>query len=392
MKIVHVCLCSSYNDDWSYQENCLPYYHKKLGHDVTVVTTPFVKDKTEDYQFFRTGEYLGTNGVKIIRLSLLISNKLKLSRKLRIYNGLYKTLQNERPGIIFVHGCQFMDIRHVARYAKENPNVRVFVDNHADFENSARNWLSKNILHRFVWQYCAQAIEPVTKIFWGVLPARVDFLVDFYKLPKEKVKLLVMGADDEKIAEAKDKGVVAGIRDQYKIGKDDFLIVTGGKIDKNKPQTLLLMEAIKSINNKKIKLIVFGSVIPEYEERFFSLLCDSIQYIGWIEAKEAYKYFNAAQLVVFPGLHSVFWEQAVGLGKPCIFRYIDGFNHIDLGGNCKFLYENSVTEIKRVISEIVDNEKVFAHMEKIAQDRGIEMFSYSKIAKKSIEMEQRIAI
>ena len=40
-------------------------------------------------------------------------------------------------------------------------------------------------------------INPYVNKFYGVLPARVDFLINEYKLPKNKVELLVMGADDD---------------------------------------------------------------------------------------------------------------------------------------------------------------------------------------------------
>jgi 1,2-diacylglycerol 3-alpha-glucosyltransferase len=385
MKIVHVCLCSSYNDGWSYQDNCLPYYHKQAGHDVTVITTPFTNDKkSTGYLFYKTGEYYDQNGVKIIRKPLRFSNKSKISFKLRLYIGLYDSLVAEQPDIIFVHGCQFLDIRYIVKYAKTNPAVKIYVDGHEDFGNSARNWLSKNVLHRIIWKHCAQLIEPYTTMFWGVLPARMDFLVNMYDLPKEKVGLLVMGAEDEKVEEAKDENLRNSIRAKFNINQDDFLIMSGGKIDQNKPQTLLLMEAVKNINIDNVKLIIFGSVIPQLEKKFKSLLGESVQYIGWIDSKETYKYFNAADLVVFPGLHSVFWEQVVGLGKPCVFRYMEGFTHIDLGGNCKFLYEDSVDEIVKKISEIVNNTNVFNNMKEIAHTKGMEVFSYKGIAKKSI--------
>ena len=29
-------------------------------------------------------------------------------------------------------------------------------------------------------------------------------------------------------------------------------------------------------------------------------------------------------------------EKAVGKGKPCVFKRISGFEHIDIGGNCLF--------------------------------------------------------
>jgi 1,2-diacylglycerol 3-alpha-glucosyltransferase len=387
MKIVHLCLCGAYNDGWNYQENCISYYHKRMGNDVTIITTPFLSStKSTDYEYFKTGEYYDENGIKIIRKELKFSKKSRLSMRFRLYIGLYDSLVDEKPDIIFVHGLQFLDIRFVVKYLKKNPNVRLYVDGHEDFRNSATNWISKHILHKIIWKYCAQLVAPYVIKFWGVTPARSDFLIEMYKLPREKVDLLVMGADDEKvkkISEGKSREI---IRLKYDVNENDFLIITGGKIDQKKPQTLLLMEAVKNINNKNVKLLVFGSVVPELKEKFDSLICESVIYVGWADSYQTYEYFNAGDLVVFPGLHSVFWEQVVGLGKPSIFKYIEGFTHVDLGGNCKFLYEDSINEISKLINEIINDNEVYQQMNYIARSRGIEAFSYKKIAQKSIEI------
>jgi len=229
-------------------------------------------------------------------------------------------------------------------------------------------------------------IEPYTTKFYGVLPARVDFLIDMYKLPKNKVELLVMGADDELVTAVHQEGVREAIREELGIVKDDFLIITGGKIDHNKTQTLLLMEAIKQINREDVKLIVFGSVTQDLKAAL-EKLCDGnlVRYIGWIQAEQSYKYFAAADLVVFPGLHSVFWEQVVGLGKPCLFRYMEGFTHVDLGGNCEFLYEDSAEEIQIKITAIVEDQNKYEEMKRIALTEGMKTFSYREIARKSVE-------
>ncbi len=265
--------------------------------------------------------------------------------------------------------------------------MRVYVDNHADLLNSARNFISKFFLHKIIWKHCATLIAPYTRKFYGVLPARVDFLQSIYKLPREKVELLVMGADDEKVNEVYTENVAQSIREKHGIKNDDFLIISGGKIDNNKLQTLLLMEAVNDINIPNLKLIVFGSVIPELKAKFNSLLSEKVKYIGWIPSDDTYKYFSASNLIVFPGLHSVYWEQAVGLGKPCVFRHMEGFTHIDLGGNCKFLYDDSVDEIKKVIFEIIDDYELYEQMVSIAMSKGMEVFSYNKIAQKSISKE-----
>ncbi|MGI6706538.1 MAG: glycosyltransferase family 4 protein [Clostridia bacterium] len=220
------------------------------------------------------------------------------------------------------------------------------------------------------------------------MPARVDFLKDVYKIPEEKVELLVMGADDEKVEEARNPNVRKEIREKYNIKPEDFLIMTGGKIDNAKKQTLLLMEAVKRIEMENVKLIVFGSVINDLKEEVNKLVDgDKVQYIGWINSEDSYKYFAAADLAVFPGRHSVFWEQVVGLGVPMVVKYWEGTTHIDLDGNCKFLYKDSVDEIKDIISEIINNKELYERMKSIATTKGMDRFSYSKIAQKSISQE-----
>lgn len=383
MKILHLCLACFYIDHYSYQENMLPKYHKQLGYDVEIIASLVTFDEDGHLTNLKKGsKYVNEYGIPVTRLDYAFPGML--SRNARRYVGTYDAINDSNPDLIFIHGCQFSDITAVLKYVEINPKTIVLVDNHADFSNSASNWLSKNVLHKIIWRHCAKSIEPYTTKFYGVLPARVDFLADIYKLPRNKIELLLMGADDELVNDAKQEHVRLSIREKHGIEKDDFLIITGGKIDENKTQTLLLMEAVKNIGRENVKLVIFGSVVPQLKPKITSQLCHSVEYIGWIDSRETYKYFSSADLVIFPGLHSVFWEQVVGLGLPCIFKYIDGFTHVDLGGNCDFLYEDSVEEIQGKILAIIDNPIRYNEMKRVAETKGIQLFSYSSIAKKSL--------
>lgn len=388
VKIVHVCLAGSYNDNWGYQDNIIPKFHKMEGHEVTVITSIFINSqKHKGYEKVKPGEYFLKNGVKIIRIPFIKTPFNKVIEKLRLYKGLYKKLKQEEPDFIFIHGVQFLDIYHVVRYLRENNNIKTVVDNHADFSNSAKNFLSKNILHRVLWRFCATLIKPYATRFYGVLPARVDFLTNMYRVPKDKVELLVMGADDERVSEAKQRTVKETIRKKHGIKPTDFLIITGGKIDLAKKQTLLLMKAIKAIDQDNIKLIVFGSVVEELKSELNSLVDNhKIQYIGWVSADDSYKYFGAADLAVFPGRHSVFWEQVTGLGIPMIVKYWEGTTHIDIGGNCLFIYKDTTDEIIEKISYVIDNPEVYKKMKNVAETEGIETFSYQKISNRCINV------
>jgi len=109
----------------------------------------------------------------------------------------------------------------------------------------------------------------------------------------------------------------------------------------------------------------------------------SVRYIGWINADKVYDYLLSADLAIFPGLHSVLWEQAVACGVPCVFRNIDGIHHVNTGGNCMFLNEGSAEEIAQILKEIADNQIIYKEMKKNAL-HGANRFMYSDIAKRSI--------
>ena len=191
-----------------------------------------------------------------------------------------------------------------------------------------------------------------------------------------------MGADDELVELGKQDA--PNIREKYGIAEKDFLIVTGGKIDSAKLQTLLLMDAVKDINDSKVKLILFGSVTPEIKERFNNLLIkNKIIYAGWLNSSDSYGYFAAADLVVFPGRHSVFWEQVVAQGRPLIVKHWDGTTHIDICGNCKFLYKDNKEEIKQEILWAMKKDN-YKNMLLAANSLKKKDFCYSKIAKNSI--------
>lgn len=385
MKITHLCLGSFFVDNYSYQENVMPKHHKLLGYDVSVIASLQSFDKDGNPSFYEyASSYDNEYGIPVIRLEYKKGIQ-KLVRKLKLYVGTYETLVKENPDILFIHGVQFGDIPKVVKYIKENPHVAVYVDNHCDYSNSATNWISKNLLHKLLWKRMAKKIEPYTRKFYGVLPARVDFLVNLYGISEEKVELLVMGADDENVVEAKNPSVKANIREKYNIKSDDFLIMTGGKIDGFKTQTLLLMEAVRKINRNDVKLIVFGSVTQDLKENVENLADgEQIQYIGWINSSESYKYFAASDLAVFPGRHSVFWEQVAGLGIPMICKYWNGTTHVDLGGNVKFIKNDTSEELINIIMELINNQDAYDNMKTIAIEKGMENFSYREIARRAI--------
>lgn len=384
MKILHCCLAAFYIDNYSYQENVLPKMHKIQGHDVRILasTETFVNNSTLGY--IEPATYYNSDGILVTRVPYSKLLPRVIMKKLRFYNGVSLNIEEFKPDVIFLHDCQFLSIKEVVRYVKKNKNVKVFVDGHTDFINSGTNWISKNILHKIIYRKCAKMIEPFTEKFYGVLPIRVDFYRDVYKIPQNKLELLVLGADHTQVEVSNRNEVRDAIIEQSKFMNDDFVIVTGGKIDERK-NIHYLMEAVSLINNPRIKLIVFGSFIDEMKDKIMSLASsDNINYVGWVSVEDSYKYLLSADLAIFPGTHSVLWEQAVGLGIPAVFKSWEGMHHVDVGGNCLFIEDVSVQSIIEKIEKIFNDQDFYNNMKDVAIKDGINKFSYFEIAKKAI--------
>lgn len=385
MGIVHICLANFYIENMEYQENVLPRKHKELGHDVVILTSQYDFDSKGTKKTRNSGEYINEDGIKVIILPYNDIN-LYLSIRLRLYSNLYKTLDRLDPDILFIHGTQSFSMFTIIKYKKRHPKVRIFADQHGDFYNMPVNTMKDIIKHKYIFGIPSKMINKYLDKFWGVTPWRVEYLKKVYRIPENKTGLLVMGGDENKIDFQNQISIKERLRITYGIKHTDFLIITGGKIDKAK-NIHLLVEAVSKINNNNLKLVIFGDVKPEVAEIFNKFKSDKVIKIGWIQPEDVYNWFLSSDLAIFPGTHSVLWEQACACGLPSVFKDWEGMHHVDIGGNCKFLHEDSAEEIKHVISEIVSNRDEYDNMKKVAIEKGIKKFAYREIARRAIGIE-----
>lgn len=378
--LVHICLIAPYSDGFSYQENVLSKYHSKMGYETYVLASKFSWDSSGKVVCVNDDKYVDENGVTVIRLS--DKQGKGVGNRFKTYPQLKETLEGLSPEIIFLHGCQLLDAKVICDYASRRSDCRLYVDNHADYTNSAKSIISKLFLHGFLWRRSARILSKEAEVFWGVLPARVDFLIERYGLRASQCKLLVMGADDDIVRKANLPGVRQSVRDRFGFGEHDLLICTGGKIDKAKKQVLDLMDVVSSCDGA-IKLLVFGSVDDELRVDFESKLSENnILYAGWASDQEAANYFAASDVCAFPGRHSVYWELAAGLGKPLLLSDIPGTGHLERGKNSIRFSGYDADSMRKDLLMLLDDGYVkvmTAAARAAAQD-----FLYSTIAKRAI--------
>ena len=124
MKVLHICLACFFPDNYSYQENMLPKFHKELGYDVEVIASLASFDRNGKSTYLeRGGLYINEYGIPVIRLNY--KRPLKIYHILKRSVGLREALEKARADIIFIHGCQFMDMDIVVSYLESHPKISV---------------------------------------------------------------------------------------------------------------------------------------------------------------------------------------------------------------------------------------------------------------------------
>ena len=379
MKILHVCLAAFYIEGYAYQENILPRKHKQAGHEVNIVASCETYVNNQKLGYVKACRYVNNDGIQVTRLPYIRYIPLAIVKKLRIYAGLDKYLESIQPDFIFLHDIQFLSLKQIVEYKKKHTNVVIVADGHADYINSARGVISKEILHKLVYRYSIRNAEKYIDKFYGTLPPRNDFMKEMYGIPAGKLEYLPLGVDDDKICGLSHEKDREDICAEYGIDKDNFIIVTGGKFDQAKSAVLSLINAIYEM--EKCALIIFGSFDSKIGKEAEKKYNERIMFVGWKSEYETMRLMSGADLAVFPYLHSTLWEQTAGIGTPMLVKKIDGFSHININGNCRFIESCDTQCIKESISKCIDDRKLMSRCALSVKD----FFAYSRIAQKVIE-------
>lgn len=378
MKIMHIAPLSPYNVGWSYQDNLLPKYQRKMGHEVVVVVSPF-ENTSNGKKDVGEADFILDDGVHVYRRRRMFGNSP--FGKAISFTDVGDILKSFQPDFVMIHSMITLTVFQAIQYKKKyNPQCVIIQDNHLD-ENIGRRKtkLLTDLFYQY-WRFVNRFSKKYVAKYYGVTPWRQDFIVKRFGIEREKTDVLIMGADDELIDFDNRDQIRNDLRNQYNIGSN-FVICTGGKIEKNK-KIDLLMKAVKGMPG--VKLLVFGNVADNYKDEIEKSINENVIMLGWMNTKEINDVFLASDIAVFPGQHSVLWEQACACKIPCLFAYWDGMNHLNNGGNCAFISADSVEAIRNSIMKYT-NTDAYEELKEKADSPLTDVFLYKNIADKSLE-------
>lgn len=330
MKILHLMLSNYYINNYGYQENILPRQNAEDGHDVKIIasTETFVDNQRLGYT--APSIYINADGIEVIRLPYSSWLPHFIMKKIRSYPDVYNHLTAFKPDVILFHGSSAWELLTVARYKRRNPDIRLFTDSHADWNNSGTNFVSKWLLHRGLYRWVIQKSIPyIDRIFYISMEAK-DFLVENYGVPESSMEFFPLGGillrSEERNQKRDAKRIELGLKE------DDLLFVHTGKMDALKRTEDLLM-AFSRVQDSRFRLLLIGSIPDEVRERIGPLIqADKrVAFLGWKDAHELLGYLCACDMYVQPGGQSVTMQNAMCAGAAVMLYphrshipYLDG--------------------------------------------------------------------
>ncbi len=310
MRILHICLSCFYIDNFSYQENELVRQGVKDGHLVEVIASTETFGENGLLRYTEPGRYLGNDGAMVERLPYLSLLPHFVAKKLRMHSGVYDRIASFQPDVIMFHGASGWEIRTAARYVRNNPNVKLYLDSHEDAVNSARNWVSKWILHYCYYRpILRSSLDMITKVL-AVSISCIDFLRDFYGIPLDKIEFYPLGGsipdDDNYVAVRNSLRAELGLNDRQ------VLIIQSGKIDKSK-KLVEALEAFSKVTDVNLRFFVVGLIQSDVDKCVAVLAAKDprVRLLGWKAVDELRALLCAADVYCQPGPQSATMQMSV---------------------------------------------------------------------------------
>ena len=293
--------------------------------------------------------------------------------------GLFVTLCKIKPDLIFHHDVTIPSIMKCILYKLLNPSVKIVVDNHADSINESKNKVWKFVYNNFT-KFGVKFIQSHINIFYGVTPARCDYLKETFGVSPSKIKLLPIGSDTDKADNI--DCCIKELKQKYNIPEDSIVIVSGGKMGVDKG-TIELINAFESLKKAypSLILLLFGRFTDE-ETKLKAERIKNVYIHGWCDRQKTFELLKLSDVACWPYLHTTLIEDAIACGIPLVIKKSGNTIH-SVNGNGLLLKNGNQNELYDAINIIISSNEHGKYRSKSLEFKR--KFSYDNLAKQIYE-------
>jgi len=375
-----------YHPGMGYQENYLPYYQMKFGHNVEIYTSNrFFPFKDYKQRLAIAGErkfkpsIIYDKGIKITRYRSIIENRKNAQV---LFIGFLIDIYRFKPDVVQIHTIQSY-LNLIIPIIKILTGAKIFIDSHADYNVNKINF-KKRIYYFFLTIYF-KLIDGFINGYLPISKGSVNFLKSEFKI-HNKIKINYLGSDIHNNCNSK-----INIRKKYKLPLNDVIFITSGLVDKRKniDQFLFMLEHLET--NNPFSVLIVGTINPEYlkniKDSLSPIFYNKIIFKEFVKPNELYQYYFGSDIAFFPGNPTVSIQESMGCGLPVIIKNHEVTSQLYEGG--VIVFENIDDCTKEIIKLIEDKdfrEQMSTRSKKLIKDK----FTWEKIAIDSIKIYKQL--
>lgn len=352
MKILNIC--PILNENYGYHDNIFPYYQKKLGHEVLVISSIVQNLIKGERHILKKGKYLEKE-VPVLRLEHYYRQGTRFIK----LKGVSEILNEFKPDLIICHGILPVNILEIIKYKKKN-KCKLVIDNHADLDNSAKNIFWRIVFYNIFLRGLYKLFDKYIDKYYGVTPYRMDFLINEIGIKKEKIGFLPQGYDNEEVEKIEIEKDFFKNNYNLEIKEEDIKIVFGGRIQSIKyfDRVILAVKNIREKGIKNIKIIIFGRIEDNKIKELISQNRKWIYFLGWKISEEKYKILKNSDLAIWPRHHTTLIEDCIGVALPIMIFKNRNLEYFLENENGIFLENGTTKEIQEKLEKILDKKKI----------------------------------
>lgn len=376
MRIMHFALSCFYIEGYRYQENMLPMIHSQNGNEVIMVASCVSFNNKGETCLVQPVEYHSKDGFDVIRVPYKKPFDIGIMRRMRLYTGVYEIIERFKPDIMFFHGCSARELSTVVKYRKKHPGVKLFIDNHADRNNSATTFFSLYFQHKLIYRPVLRRALPFTEKVLCPSIECMDFCRDIYGVPDSKLEFYPLGGTI--IDEKKRMEIMERVRSKEHLTGDHIVFSHSGKMD-SKKRTLEIIQAFSAVTNPRFRLWIIGVLMDDVKEKVIAAINDDnrISYLGWKNSEELTDYLCATDFYVQPGGQSATMQNAMCCGcAVMLYPYKSHGPYVDGNG----FFVSTVDDMRDAFAEISNHPEMCIEMKKKSLEIASELLDYEKLA------------
>ncbi len=378
MKVAHICLSNLYIDGRAYQENELVRQHVTDGHETLVIASTETHASTGKICYVEPSDYIGTEGARVIRLPYSRFLPHMLATKLRMHSGVKRLLYDFSPDAMLHHGICGWELLSAAQYKRENPTVRFYADTHTDWNNSARSFISKELLHKLYYRPVIRRALPTIQKVLCVSTETMEFAREVYGIEADKLEFFPLGGTPVPNTEYDECRKT--IRAAYSLSEQHTLFLQSGKLTRRK-RLLESLRAFGNAENPNFRLFIVGILSDDIKEEAIRLIEQDgrVIYLGWQSTTDLTALLCAADVYLQPGTQSATMQHSLCCRCAIILDNVPAHKVYHINNGWLIDEKMPLLEIFNTISR---DPRVIKTMQQKSFDFASENLAYSKISRR----------